>query len=236
MQLRSGADQMTTTTMTVRAVACSDTTLAERWHRDWLLGRRWFLGALLLSWFALAIGGMVAIWQYETTAGPASEPPRHWPSNTNLQRTSRDRTLVLFAHPKCPCTRASLAAISAIAREYSAVATHVVFFRPTIADDSWQDSELCRTAMANPALQVTFDAEGREMQCFGVRTSGHAVLYSSGGTLEFTGGVTSARGQTGDSIGRRTLVEVLAGSAVKQPSAPVFGCPLTTPGGVCPVP
>ncbi len=235
---------MAMTTTQHAAPARTETDLTERWRRDWLLGSRWFIGALLVSSFALAIAGMVAIWLYETTAGPPTEPARVWPVASPLIANATGQTLILFAHPKCPCTRASLATLSEIAAQHRAnVTTQVVFFRPALADDSWRDSDLCRTAANDPNLSVVFDEEATEARRFGVITSGHALLYGRDGTLQFSGGITSARGRAGDSAGRAALMQTLAGKATEADQTPVFGCPLLTPEtnalpeeAVCPLP
>lgn len=215
---------------TLAAPARDDSDLTERWRRDWLLGSRWFIGSLLASSFALAVAGMVAIWQYETTAGPATEPAQIWPEASPLKLRSPHQTLVLFAHPKCPCTRASLATIAELASQHrKSVTTQVVFFKPALADDSWRDSELCRTAAKDPALHVIFDDDATEARRFGVLTSGHALLYGPGGNLLFSGGITSARGRNGESAGKSALLLQLSGSQTLAEHTPVFGCSLITP-------
>lgn len=219
--------------------------VAEVWQRDWLLGRRWFLSLLLLSWFGLSLAGMALIWHYETTAAEPTEPPATWPSQTKLVPSSSKRTLILFAHPKCPCTRASLDALAKVAQQHqSTVDTQVVFFQPKLSDQSWSQTELCRTAQANPLWQVVLDEGGREVERFGITTSGHAVLYDRSGNLLFSGGVTAGRGKAGANVSQAKLLGLLSGTdAVEQASTAVFGCPLVTPAAgvspqeaVCPQP
>jgi hypothetical protein len=234
-----------TTMIDSPAEAGSSMDLAAVWQRDWLLGRRWFLGLLLLSWFAISLGGMALIWRYETTAADPTEPPPRWPAHSALEPSASKQTLVLFAHPKCPCTRASLEVIADIAlRHQNTVATQVVFFQPQLSDDSWSQTELCRSAQANPVWQVVLDHGGKEVERFGVTTSGHAVLYDRDGTLLFSGGVTAARGKAGANANQAKLLGLL-GSAEEsdRTSTDVYGCPLLTPTGgtsrqeaVCPLP
>ena len=65
--------------------------------------------ALLFAWAAVVSGGFAVLMRYKSTPGEAHRPPAQWPRESRLQRASGQRaTLVLFAHPECPCTRASV--------------------------------------------------------------------------------------------------------------------------------
>ena len=65
--------------------------------------------ALLFVWAAAVSGGFAVLMRYKSTPGEAHRPPAQWPRESRLQRASGQRaTLVLFAHPECPCTRASV--------------------------------------------------------------------------------------------------------------------------------
>ena len=54
--------------------------------------------------------------------GGDPEAPARWPEASALVRNADGPTLVLFAHPKCPCTDASLAEL---ARPIFKVAAHL---------------------------------------------------------------------------------------------------------------
>ena len=41
-------------------------------------------------------------------AWPEPKPPEPWPAAGALQLSTAGKTLVMFVHPHCPCTRASL--------------------------------------------------------------------------------------------------------------------------------
>jgi hypothetical protein len=199
--------------------------VATLWRRDWLLGRSGVLATLIGLWILGAILGMVALWRFESTAGAAPANPATWPVTASIRPQPSRATMVLFAHPKCPCTRASLENISALAREFATTTdAHVVFLQPTREGHDWSNTELCATATRDPHLNVTFDSDGVEAQRFGVATSGHVLLYDANGALLFSGGVTSGRGQSGRSPHVDTLVESLRGG--QHARVAVFGCPL----------
>jgi hypothetical protein len=74
--------------------------------------------------------------------------------------------------------------------------------------------------------QVVFDPTGTEARRFRVRTSGHVVLYGADGRLQFSGGITDARGHAGESVGRRAVLAWLRDEADRPRTAPVYGCSL----------
>jgi hypothetical protein len=103
--------------------------------------------------------------------------------------------LVLFAHPECPCTRASLAELARLlARFEDRLTADVVFLRPSDVGAAWDGSDLWRTASAMPGVTAVRDDDGVEAVRFRATTSGAAVLYDARGRLLFRGGLTSARG------------------------------------------
>ena len=65
----------------------------------------WGLGAVLIV-ISLAMVGLV---RYKGQAGVANGAPARWPAPSRIELIPGQPTLALFAHPKCPCTRASLA-------------------------------------------------------------------------------------------------------------------------------
>ncbi len=63
---------------------------------------------LSVLWLAAAGTGFALILNYQSSNGVANAPPEHWPSGTQLVLDSKHDTLVMFAHPQCPCTEASM--------------------------------------------------------------------------------------------------------------------------------
>ena len=82
---------------------------------------------------------------------------------------------------------------------------------------------------ADPSVTVVRDDDGREAQRFGAATSGQTFLYDSRGALEFSGGITSARGHAGDNAGRTALISLVDRLETSQRRTQVFGCPLFAP-------
>jgi hypothetical protein len=142
--------------------------------------------------------------------------------------TAGKATVVVLAHPRCPCTRASLAELARLTARIGEVAeTWVLFADPT--DVSWEESDLWRTAQAIPGVRVLADPGGDVAHAFGAFTSGQVLVYDRDGALVFDGGITPARGHEGDSVGRNTIVAHLLGGEEGSADAAVFGCSLENP-------
>jgi hypothetical protein len=178
--------------------------------------------------------GMVLLWRYKLTPGSRGEAASTWPAETAIERTPGRPTLVMIAHPKCTCTRASLTELAALLGEGGAAArTHVVFLRPDGVSDDWEKSDTFERARHMPGVEVHVDPGGREAKLFGSTVSGETFLYDEGGQLLFHGGITESRGHEGDNRGRRRVRELIGKRAVDRHDSPAFGCELegTKQGG-----
>jgi hypothetical protein len=178
---------------------------------------------LLPAWIAAVALALVTIEAYRSTPGRAGTTPAH------SVAAGRPRLLV-FLHPRCPCSAATLGALQELLAERPGAADAEVYFvRPEEAAAGFEDTQLWKAANRIPAVQSQVDAGGRIAQRHGAETSGHILLYGARGELLFSGGITPGRGAAGASEGRRALAAALAGSARGPTTAPVFGCPLQTP-------
>lgn len=192
------------------------------------------LGAAGFAWAAAVAAGFFLIEAYTATPGEPGDPPGRWPAASRLARDPTRANLVLLAHPRCPCTAATLAELEQImTRCRGAVTAHVLFLEPRgPSDPSWRTG-LQRTAEAIPDVRVLADRGGAEAARFGARTSGHALLYDPGGRLIFSGGLTGSRGHRGDNPGRAAVTSLLTGGQADRARTAVFGCPLRDPRRRC---
>jgi hypothetical protein len=182
---------------------------------------------LLLIAFAwtIAVGlGMNRLLEYENTAAPAGVVASRWPETSSLPRRAGRPTLVMLAHPRCPCTRASLGELEIIAAQTQGLLDlHVVFLQSKAFD---YRSGLWRTAVALPGANVRVDPDGVEIGRFGALASGHVLLYDAAGRLAFSGGITSSRGHSGANTGRDAVVTLARQGRAEVLNTPVFGCAL----------
>lgn len=193
--------------------------------------------ALVVVCGALIVCGYGVLARYAATPGNPSMPPAQWPAQSAIPRSGTLPTLIMLAHPKCPCTRASIGELAAVMRHcVGRVDACVAFFRPGNATDGWAQSDLWHSAAAIPGIKVVSDVDGREARRFGAETSGTVVLYDPAGRLLFSGGITHSRGMAGESDGRNTLISLITGESAVLNATPVYGCQLldsTDPAETC---
>jgi hypothetical protein len=179
-----------------------------------------------LSWLAAVGAGFALLDRYKAQPAAQDTPPRRWPPESALERDTHRPTLLVFAHPACPCTRATVAELARLMARVSAqVAAQVVMVEPPDAPSEWAQSDLGARAAAIPGVTVVPD-DGREAARFRAQASGFVVMYDAEGRHLFSGGITPSRGHEGDSFGRRRILAALGGEAPDRDTSPVFGCSL----------
>lgn len=166
----------------------------------------------------LGVAGFGA--RFENTAGSPGAPVDDWPAATAIGRVGGRATLLMFVHPQCNCTKASLAEL----RE-------IVDANPTAADVVLvvDDDDGPAMTLDLPGARVVHE-HGEESERFGVATSGEVLLFDAAGRRQFVGGITRGRGLRGPNPGRISLEAALA-DTTRSADAPVFGCPLAEPSG-----
>jgi hypothetical protein len=185
------------------------------------------LPAVFILWLSLVCAGMVALWLYSTTPGKDGEPPARWPTSSSLQRRAEASTLLMFVHPKCPCSRASIAGLAALlAHSGGRLCAKVIFLQPPGETDSWVHTGLWHAASELPGTEIISDPDSRETKLFHAAVSGETLVYDVSGHLRFHGGITVARGHIGDNAGC-SAIECYANTGTLPLSrTPAFGCPL----------
>ena len=179
------------------------------------------------AWLLAVASGTTLLWRYSTAPGMAAEPPSQWPQESRIRLDPKLATLVMLAHPQCPCTRASIEDLDRLmARLEGRLAVHVLFVTPPGAPEGWEQTDLWRSAAAIPGVAVMRDEDGAEARRFHSPTSGQVILYDAAGRLRFNGGITPARGHAGDNLGSSAIVALLEHESPAATAAPVFGCSL----------
>jgi hypothetical protein len=186
-----------------------------------------FLAAAGILWVSLLIVGFLFLAREEFTAVKASLPVTLFPRSSAVRLVSDKPTLVLFAHPHCPCTRASLHELDGLLAEtQNRVSVTVVFTIPDGVPGDWEQGDLWNSAKSIPGLRVIRDQGGVEAHRFDVEGSGHVLLYAPSGKLLFSGGITASRGHEGSNMGRSAIVSFILDGHSPVSHTPVFGCSL----------
>lgn len=204
--------------------------ISPRWsnHRavdDWFTPRVCATGVWLvavcfsIAWFS----------KYESTAGAIGPQNRAWPASTTLPRNLNGPTIVLFLHPKCPCSTASIRQLFEFTDGVKDAAIVTVLVLPTGTDESFAQGPVIDLLEREYQHRPIVDREGKEAELFGAQTSGQAYAYGLEARLLFCGGLTPARGQTGYTPSLHKLRTALQHRDSGPTSCPVFGCPLQNP-------
>jgi hypothetical protein len=205
------------------------------------------LAAVIAVWGMAVAGGAMHLWGYAQRPGDAGRAPGDWRADSALRHTPGRTAIVMALHPHCPCSDASVEALSRLLtwrRSPADADVFVLLVKPPDAPDGWDETRLARRVSAIPGITVIKDEGGHEAHRFAAETSGQAVAYDGDGRLVFAGGVTPARGHAGDCAGLDVLRALVAPPPAAVPTAgphanpgptaastvaartPVYGCPL----------
>src|SRR5262249_48877716 len=102
---------------------------------------------LLAAWGFAAAGGVLLMAADAVDPGDPGAPPARWPAGAAGPLDGRRPRLLIFLHPRCPCSRASLGELAALLdRCGDRVAARAVVFRPRYGREGWFPPDL-RTAL-----------------------------------------------------------------------------------------
>lgn len=200
---------------------------------------------LCLIWLSLIAGAYMLLLNYAQVPGPVSRAPVIWPTASHLQRSPGQFTLITFAHPKCPCTTATINELAVLMARCRRLRAYVLFLEPKGFPLNWIKDSTWHLASGIPGVAVLPDATGFEAQMFSATTSGETLVYDPQGRLVFSGGITAARGHEGDNQGMDEIQSIantnmaqpttdtgaginagMYAATLLLPKTPVFGCPL----------
>jgi hypothetical protein len=185
------------------------------------------LVALGVVWIFLVGTGFAILEHEQFTPVTHTIIATDFPSGSGIELARDKPTLIVFAHPQCPCTRATLHDLDVLrASTRDKVAVVMVFTIPPGVPTGWEKGDLWNSTAAMHDVRVVRDQDGLEANRFHVKGSGHVLLYNPAGHLLFSGGITDSRGHEGDNAGQSAVVSlVLTGHASINHTA-VFGCSL----------
>jgi hypothetical protein len=188
---------------------------------------QYILIAVCAAWGLIIGVGLDLLWDYENAPGLTAAPPSQWPPDSHIHLAPDRATLIMLAHPHCPCSRASVGELARLmAQTQGRVTAYVLFLKPADASDDWEKTDLWQSAASIPGVNVVADDDGVEARRFHAMTSGQTVLYDAAGRLLFSGGITGSRGHSGDNAGRSAIVARLNTGEAERAETFVFGCPL----------
>lgn len=182
------------------------------------------VAAACALWLGGAAFGAWRLWSFESTPGAVGMTPLTWPRESAIKPETGRATLLMFVHPECSCTHASIAELENIlSSSHGRIGARIVMTQVNgLKPDA--TAELGARLTGTPIVN---DALGLESRRYGALTSGYTVVYDADGALRFSGGITSARGHAGDNMGHRAAVAALLQPSIRHATHEVYGCPLT---------
>jgi hypothetical protein len=183
--------------------------------------------AAIAAWIAVVAGGTIQMIRYSNAPGVVGPAPVVWPARSQMPTDVARPTLVMFVHPHCPCSRASIGELERLVASVSGkVSVRIAFLKPADTAVDWEKTDLWKKASGIPGVSVYTDNDGAEARLFRAETSGQTLLYDSSGKLLFQGGITAARGHAGDNPGCMALEQIVLHGQSQGDQTPVFGCGL----------
>jgi hypothetical protein len=186
-------------------------------------------------WLITAVYGMALLVNYSTTKGSSTQlEKKQWPIDSRIERDIHP-TLVMFVHPFCPCSLASVGELERLMPFIKdKVNVNVVFISlknmKGASLNEWKQTNLYKIVDNIPGVNILRDDNETEAKLFGAETSGHTAFFDHKGKLIFTGGLTPARGHMGDSIGRTAIIGWIQNNKNDfLVESSVFGCALRSP-------
>lgn len=184
----------------------------------------------IVPWALAVVSLLIYLTAYSLRPGPNGPALASWPKDAKVSRPAGASSLIMFVHPQCPCTRASVAELDRLVSAFpSRINATVVFLRPSDRPEDWVKSDLWESVLRIPGAQPREDVDGRESTRFGVKTSGETVLFDPDGNEIFRGGLTSSRGHEGASDGTNALRRYFNGEGMPIRTASTYGCALFSP-------
>jgi hypothetical protein len=187
-------------------------------------------GRLIAIWFACLVAFVLSaavLLKYDSTAGPHGSPNEHLSDShrQELSLTPDQTSLLVFIHPRCPCTAATLSELERlVGRVHHLTSTTVIAYIPSEEPKEWADTGLTQRALRLPNSRLLLDEDARLAEAFSVYTSGHTLLYDRHSQLQYSGGITGSRGHEGANVGTDSILAILKGESATIRRAPVYGC------------
>ena len=204
----------------------------------------WPLGAALVAWIAAAVAGWYGISAYGFKGDPqaTTDIVSQWPAESSIAQMTGRPTLMLFLHPKCPCSRATVAELERLPVLVPVDALPnvcVVAAAPRSSGDRWWSNQFLERVERLPNARLVRDAGGVETALFGARISGTVLLFDANGNRLYAGGVTMSRGHAGDNVGLQAVTDLLVNHDANVSPIPPLGCDMVRerlePAGATPV-
>ena len=181
----------------------------------------------LSVWAAMVSYGVASLLIYNTKPGQAASAPLSFPDAPEEEESHGRPLMLVFLHPHCPCSRATLDQLEAIlVSNEQEFACRVLIVVPSQAEPGWENGPLIERVEKIAGISIERDFGGTAAKRFAAATSGQVLFYDNDRSLAFSGGITASRGHSGENVGANAILTLLKKKLSPSTMAPVYGCPL----------
>lgn len=178
--------------------------------------------------------GFVTLTDYSSRPAPHTDVLAELPADVHFETSQADKnspTILLFYHPKCPCTLASARCLARLASRFNGSPNFYAYaYCPAEEPDTWIASSTTDELRTINNVTIFPDRNAEKCKQFGVRISGHILVYNSAGKLVFSGGITPYRGHEGGSMAAMDFIQHANGKVLEPSCWPTFGCSILDAG------
>ena len=129
---------------------------------------------------------------------------------------------LLFLHPECPCSDASIYELQQIQKLNKEMNYKVVISYPKNTFEKWSNSNRAKRQLNRDSIfELLDDKENVLAKAFGAYTSGFTLIFNTPEDLVFAGGITPSRGHLGRTIAHEIVQEA---SFLNFTKNEVYGC------------
>jgi len=184
---------------------------------------------MMVLWIASLGLALSLLARHHGAEGNPGATPAAWPS-AEPRLAPDGLEIMLFVHPRCPCTVRSIDAAASLRHMLEArgvqCGVRTVIRTPAVAgedDEAWRDSPTVgRLARLGPHRRQ-FDPGGSIADRWGAITSGHVAIFDASGRRLLDGGLNPARAHAEDPAVLRAIADRLT-AGLPVAARPVFGC------------
>ncbi|CAD73292.1 MAG TPA: RedB [Rhodopirellula baltica] len=177
--------------------------------------------------------GMTQLVSYSSQPGDVGQSvPMLLPHSLSSVQSFEDAnqtTVLVFYHPHCPCTRATIRCMERMIASFTSQPTIIAYaFVPSGETDHWIESETTDKLRSFGNVSIVADHNAKACRQFDVATSGHVLVYNDS-KLSFSGGITPSRGHEGNCDSGVAFLHSVNGESEDRREWPVFGCAIVVP-------
>ena len=116
---------------------------------------------LIANWAIGLVSGFSLIVSHNFATGNVSSAPIEWPDGINLESDANHPTLLVFIHPQCPCSSATIGELERLLADVNQqVKCTILMVCPSDHVDQWMKSKNTERSKSIEGVQIVVDVDG----------------------------------------------------------------------------